>query len=114
MEQVTIYHNPRCSKSRKTLELLQNKHITPVVIEYLKTPLNLEQLQTLAAHFTLKDFVRTEEDVFKELGLFLDKETEVLQAMAQHPILMQRPIVVFNDQAVIGRPPEKVLELFKD
>ncbi|KTD63747.1 oxidoreductase [Legionella santicrucis] len=111
MQKITIYHNPRCSKSRQTLELLQNKGITPIIIEYLKTPLNMQQLKVLRAHFTLKDFVRANEPIFKELGLSLDNEDDVLQAMLKEPILMQRPIITCKDKAVIGRPPEKVLEL---
>ncbi|WP_454784265.1 arsenate reductase (glutaredoxin) [Legionella sp. WA2024007413] len=112
MQKITIYHNPRCSKSRKTLELLQSKGYEPIVIEYLKTPLTLEQLSSLRAHFDLKDFVRTEEPVFKEHGLSLDNEAQVLQAMRTNPILMQRPIVTYKDKAVIGRPPENILRLF--
>ncbi|KTC86202.1 arsenate reductase (glutaredoxin) [Legionella cincinnatiensis] len=111
MQKVTIYHNPRCSKSRQTLELLQNKGITPIIIEYLKTPLDMHQLKVLRTHFALKDFVRVNEPIFKELGLSLDNEDHVLQAMLKEPILMQRPIITFKDKAVIGRPPEKVLEL---
>ncbi|PWY55063.1 arsenate reductase (glutaredoxin) [Legionella qingyii] len=113
MQKITIYHNPRCSKSRKTLELLHCQGYEPVIVEYLKTPLNLEQINSLRAHFALKDFVRTEEPVFKEHGLSLDNEVQVLQAMLKYPILMQRPIVTYKDKAVIGRPPEHVLELFK-
>lgn len=112
MQKITIYHNPRCSKSRQTLEILQNKDFELVIIEYLKTPLDMEQLKTLRSHFDLKDFVRTNENVFKEMGLSLDNEAQVLQAMLKEPILMQRPIVTFKGRAVIGRPPEKVLELF--
>lgn len=111
MEPVTIYHNPRCTKSRETLALLQEKGITPIVIEYLKTPLNYKELTELKAHFALKDFVRTSESVFKALGLDLKQESEVLQAMAKEPILMQRPIVTHKNKAVIARPPERVLEL---
>lgn len=112
MQNIIIYHNPRCSKSRQTLELLQNKGVNPIIIEYLKTPLDMEQLKALRAHFSLKDFVRTNEPSFKELGLSLENEVEVLQAMLKEPILMQRPIITFKDKAIIGRPPEKVLELF--
>ncbi|KTD01770.1 arsenate reductase (glutaredoxin) [Fluoribacter gormanii] len=113
MEKITIYHNPRCSKSRKTLELLQSKGYEPIVIEYIKTPLNLEQLNSLRAHFALKEFVRTEEPVFKEHGLSLENEAQILQAMLKYPILMQRPIITYKDKAVIGRPPESVLKLFE-
>ncbi len=112
MNKIIIYHNPQCSKSRQTLELLRSKGIEPVIIEYIKYPLNLEQLNSLRAQFALKDFVRTNETAFKELGLSLDNETEVLQAMLKEPKLMQRPIVTLNGKAVIGRPPEKILELF--
>lgn len=111
MQHVTIYHNPRCSKSRKALELLQLHGINPTIIEYLKTPLDIEQLRTLLAHFDLKDFVRTNEPIFNELGLSLDNETQILQAMTKEPILMQRPIVTCNDDSIIGRPPEQILTL---
>lgn len=113
MKKITIYHNPRCSKSRQTLEILRSKGINPVIVEYLKTPLNIEQLQQLCAHFSLQDFVRTNEPIFKELGLSLDNEEQLLQAMVKEPVLMQRPIVIFNNKAVIGRPPEKVLTLLE-
>ncbi|HAT1820341.1 TPA: arsenate reductase (glutaredoxin) [Legionella pneumophila] len=112
MEKITIYHNPRCSKSRQALEILKNKGFDPIVIEYLKTPLDLEQLKILRNHLALEDLVRTNENVFKELGLSLDNEAQVLDAMVKEPILMQRPIVTFKGKSVIGRPPEKVLELF--
>ncbi|HAT1658524.1 TPA: arsenate reductase (glutaredoxin) [Legionella pneumophila] len=112
MEKITIYHNPRCSKSRQALEILKNKGFDPIVIEYLKTPLDLEQLKILRNHLALEDMVRTNENVFKELGLSLNNEAQVLDAMVKEPILMQRPIVTFKGKSVIGRPPEKVLELF--
>ncbi|HAU1152306.1 TPA: arsenate reductase (glutaredoxin) [Legionella pneumophila] len=112
MEKITIYHNPRCSKSRQALEILQNKGFEPMIIEYLKTPLDLEQLKILRNHLALEDLVRTNENVFKELGLSLNNEAQVLEAMVKEPILMQRPIVTFKGKSVIGRPPEKVLELF--
>jgi len=111
MKIFTIYHNPRCSKSREALEILQNHSIQPVVVEYLKTPLNLEALKQLQAHFELKDFVRHNEPIFKELNLSLDNESQVLEAMLKEPILMQRPIVTYDAMAVIARPPENVLML---
>ncbi|HAT2049421.1 TPA: arsenate reductase (glutaredoxin), partial [Legionella pneumophila] len=98
--------------SRQALEILKNKGFDPIVIEYLKTPLDLEQLKILRNHLALEDLVRTNENVFKELGLSLDNEAQVLDAMVKEPILMQRPIVTFKGKSVIGRPPEKVLELF--
>ena len=111
MNQITIYHNPRCSKSRKALDTLQIHHLNPVVIEYLKTPLNLEQLIELRSHFDLCDFVRTTEPVFKDLELTLNDEQRVLEAILKEPILMQRPIITFNGKAIIARPPEKLLAL---
>lgn len=113
MPVITIYHNPRCSKSRTTLQLLHERGLVPVIVEYLKTPLNLEQLKTLLTHFTLQEFVRTDEKVFKEMGLTLNNAEDVLMAIIKEPILMQRPIVTFDGRAVIGRPPEQVLQLFE-
>lgn len=109
MNQYTIYHNPRCSKSRQALELLQQHHIQPNIIEYLKTPLSLEQLKSLRAYFDLSEFVRVNEPIFKTLHLSLQDETTVLNAMIEHPILMQRPIIAYNQNVFIARPPEKLL-----
>ncbi len=111
METYIIYHNPKCSKSRQTLELLKSHHINPIIVEYLKTPLNLEQLIELRSHFDFQDFVRTNEPLFKQLKLNLEDETHVLEAMLKEPILMQRPIVTYKGTAIIARPPEKVLAL---
>lgn len=113
MTLITLYHNPQCSKSRQALELLRQQGIEPVLVEYLKTPLTLEQLQVLRMHFSLEDFVRIDEPLFKELGLSLENEPQVLQAVVKNPILMQRPIVTCNEQTIIARPAEKVLELLK-
>lgn len=114
MNQFTLYHNPRCSKSRQTLEILQSHGVSPIIIEYLKSPLNLEQINQLRAHFDLKDFVRNSEPVFKKLNLTLADESKVLQAMVEEPILMQRPIVTCGNKALIARPPEKVLALLSE
>ncbi|MDX2346459.1 MAG: arsenate reductase (glutaredoxin) [Legionella sp.] len=111
MTTLTIYHNPRCSKSRKTLEILKQQGIEPLVIEYLKKPLNYEELLALRVHFSLKDLVRTNESRFSELALSLNDEKSILKAMTTEPKLMQRPIVTYKDKAVIGRPPEKVLDI---
>lgn len=113
MEKFTIYHNPRCSKSRQALEILQAHHLDPTIIEYLKTPLSLEELAELRSHFNLKDFVRRDEPAFKNLNLTLEDEAKVLEAMLKEPILMQRPIVTHKGKAIIARPPEKVLELIE-
>ncbi|HVT62083.1 MAG TPA: ArsC/Spx/MgsR family protein [Legionellaceae bacterium] len=110
MNPFTIYHNPRCSKSREALEMLHRHQLHPIIIEYLKTPLNLKQIMHLRQHFELKDFVRSNEPVFKALKLTLDNEVEVLHAMVKEPILMQRPIITYGEKAVIARPIEKILE----
>ncbi len=113
MQHFTIYHNPKCSKSREALTILQNHNIQPLIIEYLKNPLTFEQLKYLRAYFDLKDFVRCNEPVFKDLKLSLDNEEAVLQEMVKYPILMQRPIVTCCEKAVIGRPIENVTNLIK-
>jgi arsenate reductase len=117
---ITIYHNPRCSKSRETLALLDtlNQSGTPVnVIEYLKKPPTVEQLQTLHRQLgcPVRDMLRDNEDPYKTLNLARSDLTdaEAYDAIAAHPILLQRPIVVYNDKAIIGRPPEAVKELFE-
>ncbi len=97
----------------QTLELIKEKGFNPVIIEYLKTSLNTNQLKALRSHFTLDEFVRTNESIFTELGLTLNNEEQLMEAIVKHPILMQRPIVIYKDRAIIGRPPEKVLELFE-
>lgn len=114
MTTLTIYHNPRCSKSRQALEMLENHGIHPVIVEYLKTPLSFEEIKKLRAHFALQDFIRQEEPVFKTLNLTLDNESEVLRAIAKEPILMQRPIITDGKTAIIARPPEKVLAFIQD
>lgn len=112
---VTIYHNPRCSKSRQTLQLLRDRGVEPTVIEYLKTPPDeptltriLEQLG-LSAH----ELARTGEPLFKELELDTSPPDEagMLRALVANPKLIERPIVVTPRGAAIGRPPENVLKL---
>ena len=111
---VTIYHNPRCSKSRKTLELLRENGIEPNVVEYLKTPPDKAALRkiTRMLGLTAEQIVRKGEDTFKQnlAGKSLN-EDQWLEALAEHPILIERPIVVKGAQAILGRPPENVLEL---
>ena len=111
---VVIYHNARCSKSRSACEIIAANGIDPVVIDYLKKPLNKEELRELLKKLGIKPeaLVRRGEDVFKELyaGKTLSDE-EWLDALVAHPILIERPIVVRGDKAVIGRPTEKVIAL---
>ena len=112
---VVIYHNPRCSKSRETLALLEGRGIHPRVIEYLKTPPTAAELKTLLAKLRLKprDLMRKKEAVYAELGLDDAKLTDdaLIKAMAANPILIERPIVVNGSKATLGRPPEAALAI---
>jgi arsenate reductase len=115
-KQATIFHNPRCSKSRATLGLLEEHGVSPTVVEYLKTPPSAAQLRSLLDKLGLaaRDLIRTGEPEWKASGKTLDApERELVELMATHPILIERPIVVVGDRARIGRPPERVLELFE-
>jgi len=110
-----IYHNPRCSKSRQTLELLRERGIEPEIVEYLKTPPDEATLARLLEQLGLRprDLMRTKEPEYTALGLAdpsLD-DGALIRAMAAHPKLIERPIVVHGRRAVLGRPPAKVLEL---
>ncbi len=111
---VVIYHNPRCGKSRAALALLEEKGVQPEVIEYLKTPPTRTQIATLVRQLGIapEQLVRKGEDVYKQSfqGKTLS-DAQWLDALAAHPILIERPIVVRGARAVVGRPPEKVLEL---
>lgn len=111
---VQIYHNPRCSKSRQTLQLLEEKGIKPEVIEYLKTPLGSAEIKQLIDKLgvTAGELVRNKETDYKELGLSkASDDSALVAAMASHPKLIERPIVVNGDKARLGRPPEQVLEI---
>ena len=116
-EKITIYHNPRCSKSRETLKLLEAQGIEPEVVEYLKTPPDEKTLKALLKKLGIgpRELLRRREKEYKALGLDdpnLDDEA-LIRAMVEHPRLIERPIVVRGRRAVIGRPPEKVLELLQ-
>ena len=114
MSEVTIYHNPRCSKSRQTLELLKEKSIEPEVVEYLKTPPNAAELKDILGKLGLSpdELMRKKEAIYKELGLAgVSDENELITAMVNNPKLIERPIVIAKDKAVIGRPPEAVLDI---
>jgi arsenate reductase len=115
MPAIVIYHNPRCSKSRQTLELLNEHGVDAEVIEYLKTPPDAETLGRILDLLGLqpRELMRTNEDEYRELGLddaTLSRE-QLIVAMAEHPKLIQRPIVIRGNKAVLGRPPEDVLEI---
>ena len=114
MSDYTIYHNPRCSKSRNTLALLKENGIEPQLVLYLETPPDSGQIKTLLGKLGLSaaELVRRSEDAYKSCGLGKDSsEEELISAMAAHPKLIERPIVVKGNRAVLGRPPENVLEL---
>ncbi|NOQ94033.1 MAG: arsenate reductase (glutaredoxin) [Methylophaga sp.] len=115
MSDISIYHNPRCSKSRQTLALLEENGIKADVIEYLKTPPTVESLGDILEQlgFTARQLLRKGEAIYKELNLKDETLTEnqLIQAMCEHPKLIERPIVIHNGKAKIGRPPESVLEI---
>lgn len=116
--QVTIYHNPKCAKSRATLKLLEDRGIEPVIIEYLKTPPSKAELAALVKLLGLEPraLLRTKEPEYQQAGLANPKlsDSAILQAMSKHPKLIERPIVVAGKKkAALGRPPENVLGILK-
>lgn len=112
---VTIYHNPRCSKSRQTLALLQERGIEPEIVEYLTAPPDAQTLAGLLALLGLspRELMRRKEAAYKENGLGDESlsEADLIKAMVENPILIERPIVVSGGKAALGRPPEQVLEI---
>jgi arsenate reductase len=116
MSDVIIYHNPRCSKSREALKLLEENGVEAEVVRYLDNPPSKEELKALLKKLGIsaRALMRTKEKIYKELGLKdVDDEEKLIEAMVQHPKLIERPVVIKGDKAVIGRPPEKVLEIVK-
>ncbi len=113
-DKTVIWHNPRCSKSRAALELLRENCCEPEIIEYLKTPPTADEIaQTLRLlKISPLQLMRTKELIFKELNL--SNDAECISAMAEHPILIERPVVIRGGQARLGRPPEVVLEILTD
>lgn len=112
---VILYHNSKCSKSRQTLELLRERGIIPDIIEYLKSPPSAEKLKEILSLLGLmpRELMRSREDVYAEYGLDNPSlsEAELIDFMVKHPVLIERPIVLANGKAAVGRPPEKVLEI---
>ena len=114
MAQITIWHNPRCSKSREALKLLEEKESDVEVFKYLDEEITKEDIKNLLKMIgaSARDVIRTKEAIYKELGLKdVDDEEKLIEAMVQHHKLIERPIVIKEDKAIIGRPPQKVLEL---
>jgi arsenate reductase len=116
MQHITFYHNPRCSKSRETLKLVEDLGMKPEIIHYLDTPPTAQQLAVLLKKLGFSDarqLMRTKEECYKALGLdnsALSQEA-LIQAMAENPKLIERPIVVAGEHARLGRPPEQVKEI---
>ena len=117
MSNVKIYHNPRCSKSRQALQIIKDHGVEPKVIEYLKDPLGKGELEDIAKNLGVrpKEFVRKSEAEFKDNNLVvkLEKDDDILEAMTKFPKIMERPIIISDLGAVIGRPPENVLKVLE-
>jgi len=112
---ITIYHNPKCSKSRQTLELLVKQGIKPVINEYLKTPPTAEKIKEILKKlgYAPRDLMRKKEDIYTKNNLNNPSLSgdDLIEFMIKHPVLIERPIVLANEKAAIGRPPEKVLKI---
>ena len=115
MNDLTIYHNPRCSKSRQTLQIIKDHGMQPIVVEYLKAPLKKSELDNISKLLNKrpKDFVRKSEADFKENNIrnIIENDADLINEMVKFPKIIERPIVLYKNKAVIGRPPENVLEL---
>ncbi|MGN5594189.1 arsenate reductase (glutaredoxin) [Stutzerimonas nitrititolerans] len=115
MTELTLYHNPRCSKSRSALELLEGRGLTPTIIRYLETPPTAAELQDVLNKLGIapRQLLRTGEDEYRQLDLADSdlSDEQLIEAMVAHPRLIERPILVAGDRATVGRPPEKVLEI---
>ena len=119
---VVMWHNPRCSKSRQTLQLLQERGIEPEIVKYLETPPSADDIREaveLLGFSSARELMRRKEKEYKELGLADEgkSEDELIAAMTEHPRLIERPVVIVDDaqgrRAALGRPPENVLALFE-
>jgi len=111
---VTMWHNPRCSKSRQTLDLLRENGVDPRIVEYLKTPPSADEISAVLGLLGIdaRALMRTKEAVYKELNLGgVDSEAALISAMTKNPTLIERPVVLANGKAAIGRPPEAVLDI---
>ncbi len=116
MDKITIWHNARCSKSRKTLSLIEDHGFKPEVVRYLESPPSLPDLERVIQLLGCgpRDILRTKEAAYTELNLATESdERKLMQAMVDNPVLIERPIVVCGDRAAIGRPPDNVLPLLE-
>jgi len=114
-DKITIFHNPRCSKSRQTMELLHEKSVTPEIVEYLKTPPDYQTIDDILKMLNIepRQLMRTGEAEYKENDLANESLTrkQLIEAMVKFPKLIERPIVIKNGKAAIGRPPTAILEI---
>ena len=114
-EKTVIYHNPRCSKSRETLQIIQDNQVDAEIVEYLEDPPGPEELKRIVGllGITPRDLLRTTEQVYQDADLDDDSlsDDDIIEAICEYPALLQRPIVVRGERAVIGRPPARVLEI---
>jgi arsenate reductase (glutaredoxin) len=114
-DMITLFHNPKCSKSRATLQLLQEKGIEPLIVEYLATPPTADEIEDILGKLGKepRDIMRKKEQPYIDNNLNNEKleRSELIAAIVENPILMERPIVLANDKAALGRPPEQVLEI---
>ena len=116
MDKLTILHNPKCSKSREALKILEQNGINAEIVKYLDTPPSENELRNILKMLGInaRDLMRTKEDIYKELNLKeVQDEDALIKAMAEYPKLIERPIIIKDNKAVVGRPPSKVLELIK-
>ncbi|MFZ3184449.1 MAG: arsenate reductase (glutaredoxin) [Pseudomonas sp.] len=115
MTDLTLYHNPSCSKSRGALEILEARGLSPKIVRYLDTPPNAAELQALLVKLGLpaRQLLRTGEEAYKSLNLADASlsEAQLIAAMVAHPKLIERPILIAGERAIVGRPPERILEL---
>lgn len=115
MSETVMFHNPRCSKSRETLSLLEAAGVQPTIVRYLETPPTLSELERVLDKLGMEpqELMRTKEDRYAELGLAGKSLTraEALRVLVENPVLIERPIVIRGEKAVIGRPPERIKEL---
>ena len=115
LDKIVIYHNPACSKSRETLQLLEARECQPEIVDYLEDPPTPDELRRIIGLLGVaaRDLLRTTEAVYRDAELDDDSlsDEEIIEAICEYPALLQRPIVIVGDKAVIGRPPARVLDL---
>lgn len=112
-----LWHNPRCSKSRQTLQLLRDRGYEPEILEYLKTAPSVEEIKEALKllKISARELMRTDENTYRELNLAEEADEELLiEAMFHHPQLIERPVLILDEQAAIGRPPEAVLKILQN